>query len=143
MTCDFQRSKAYRWEDPIHQGQPKVLPQQLQPIVDYVWAAAGLTHPPKVEVFKRRDAAPEADANRMRIRVRPSGVESTVLLHEIAHAMTPGYGHGPRWLGMYMLLLEKHCQMDMIKLMYTAKQAKLTWDFSGPDLDTHLEVGYV
>lgn len=133
---DYQRSKAYRWEDLHIHGNDKSLVKfkDAQGIVDYVWAQQGLTHPPRITAMPPHVTRALADATRMRIRIPERGIKTSILLHEIAHSMCPTHGHGPRWVGMFMILLEKHMKIPMLKLMYLAKEAKVHYDVAGPDL---------
>lgn len=133
---DYQRSKAYKWEDDcIHLKDNSVVPfAQAQGIVDYVWAQEGLSHPPKIAVMPPHATRKLADATRMRIRIPEHGIKTSILLHEIAHSMCPTHGHGPRWVGMFMKLVEKHMRIPMPLLMYHAKLAKVKFDLGGHDL---------
>jgi hypothetical protein len=87
---DYQRSAVYRWEaEHVHPKDTGTVPfDQAQAIVDYVWARAGLTYPPKIRELARTAWRTTANADRLTISIPATGVSTTVLLHEIAHSMT-------------------------------------------------------
>jgi len=58
--------------------------EQAQSIVDYVWAEAGRTHPPKVVMISKTATRTAANANRLRIRISRHGIKTTILLHDTA-----------------------------------------------------------
>jgi hypothetical protein len=149
MTCrrdisDYQRSAVYRWEDRhVHSKDTSTIPfDQAQAIVDYVWARAGLTYPPKIRELAHNATCTEANATRLRINIRATGVRSTVLLHEIAHSMTSDaasrrtHAHRPRFVGVFMKLL---CDLiptfSLDELIASARQEGVEFSFEGP---THL-----
>jgi hypothetical protein len=81
----------------------------------------------------------EADANRLTIRIQPTGINSTVLLHEIAHSMTSDaasrqtHAHRPRFVSVFMKLL---CDLiptfSLDALMASARQEGVEFSFEGP-----------
>lgn len=133
---DHQKSKAYSWEDQIHNKDTTIVPfDELQPLVDYVWKEAGFEYPPKIRKMPEQRTGAIADATRFDIRVHEDkGLKTTVLLHEIAHSMTRGESHGPRWVGCFMILLERHCRMNLLDLMISAKRSGVKFDLSGPNI---------
>lgn len=60
-----------------------------------------------------------------------------VILHEMAHALTCGDGHGPNFVGVYMQLVERWLNIPQALLHYTAREAGVkfatipTYNFSG------------
>jgi hypothetical protein len=141
MSRDSQRSRCYEWEDRhIHSRDASVVPfDQAQSIVDYVWAKAGLTYPPKVRVLTKNATRLEAQASRIWIKVPKAGIGTTVLLHEIAHSLTNAaddqcqHGHGPRFVGVFMKLLSEHIGIFRLdELMRTAKLEGIDFNFDGP-----------
>jgi hypothetical protein len=128
MSRDYQRSRIYAWEDRhIHPRDRSVIPfEQAQSIVDYVWAEAGRTYPPKVVAIAKTASRSIATANRLHIRIPRSGIKTTVLLHEIAHSMTgdidnPG-DHGPAFAGTFMRLVSRHIPtFQLSELLRTAE----------------------
>lgn len=135
---DIQKNKAYKWETPIIARDRTIVPfDQLQSLVNYIWEGEGLKHPPVVVKKAPQQTTVWASATRFEIDAPAGGLPTVVLIHEIAHSMAPDHGHGPRWVGMYMLLLEKHCRLSMVQLMVEARRAGINWDFSGPDIQHH------
>jgi hypothetical protein len=138
---DYQRSAVYKWQnrhvDPKDTG---TIPfDQAQAIVDYVWARAGLTYPPKIQELARNARSTKANATRLTIRIPMTGVSSTVLLHEIAHSMTTDaasertHAHRPRFVGVFMKLL---CDLiptfSLDALTAAAKNEGVDFNFDGP-----------
>jgi hypothetical protein len=140
-NCDYQRSRVYDWEARhVHPKDTGTIPfEQAQSIVDYVWARAGLSYPPRVRELARNARHTAANANRLTINIPASGISSTVLLHEIAHSTTTDaageehHGHGPRFAGVYMRLL---CDLiptfSLDALMASARHAGVEFNFDGP-----------
>jgi hypothetical protein len=139
--CDYQRSAVYKWEERhVHPKDTGTVPfDQAQAIVDYVWAQAGLTYPPKIRELGRNARCTVANATRLAIRIPANGVSTTVLLHEVAHSMTTdaasdrSHGHGPRFAGVFMKLL---CDLiptfSLDELMASARQERVEFNFDGP-----------
>ena len=109
MSRDYQRSRFYRWENHhVHAKDRSVMPfEQAQAIVDYVWAKAGRTYPPKVAAISKSAIRSVANANRLRIRIPRSGIKTTVRLHEIAHTLARWTSprSRPRFVGVFLQLL--------------------------------------
>jgi hypothetical protein len=138
---DYQRSAVYKWEDRhVHPKDTGTIPfGQAQAIVDYVWARAELTYPPKIRELARNARCTAANANRLTIKIPAEGVSSTVLLHEIAHSMTMDaasdrtHAHRPRFVGVFMKLL---CDLiptfSLDALMASARQEDVEFNFDGP-----------
>lgn len=140
MKTDYQRSKCYAWEYKyIYKEDYSSVPfERLQELVDYIWKEEGLLYPPQVTVKHKNNTTALAKANRLEIWAPAGGLPSLVLLHEIAHSMLTceaedkRCGHGPRWAGMFMLLLSKYAGRGLPELMYTAKEAGVDFNFKGP-----------
>jgi hypothetical protein len=125
--------RVYAWEDRVvapldHSRVPFA---QMQALVDYVWAEAGLRWPPRVR-RKRPSARVIATGSRLAIEA-PAELPSWVLLHEVAHAMTAdhdgaGDGHGPAFMGVYVGLLVRHARLDRGHLAATLAEARIPWD---------------
>jgi hypothetical protein len=100
---------------------------------------AGLSYPPKIRELGRNATCTEANANRLTINIRATGVNSTVLLHEIAHSLTSDavssrtHAHRPRFVGVFMKLL---CDLiptfSLDALMTSARQEGVEFSFEGP-----------
>ncbi|MFC7554740.1 hypothetical protein ACFQU7_24785 [Pseudoroseomonas wenyumeiae] len=74
----------------------------------------------------------QADANRLRLRLPPQW-PSWLLLHELAHAMTSTHdgasdGHGPRFMGLYLQLLERYLRLPASALAPSLAEAGIAWD---------------
>jgi hypothetical protein len=140
-TSDYQRSAVYRWEGRhVHPKDTGIVPfEQAQAIVDYVWARAGLTYPPKIRELARNARSTLANADRLTVNIPASGISTTILLHEIAHSMTSDaangrtHAHRPRFVGVFMRLL---CDLiptfDLDELKRSAMQAGVEFNFDGP-----------
>lgn len=134
---DYQRQRVYDWEDQfINADKSLVLPEQAQSLVDYIWKEEGLSHPPRVQLLTKAATRKEASANRMGLWMHERGTKTTVLLHELAHSMTSTFDggscqHRPRFVGVYMQLLNKYARIDLPLLMFTAKQAGVEFNFNG------------
>lgn len=133
---DYQRSKAYAWEDGIvHNHDASFVKfSDAQKMVDWIWSDQGLRYPPRIAELPPQRTRAIADASRIQIRIPPKGIQTSILLHELAHSMCPSHGHGPRWVGMFMLLLEKYYRIDLLKMMYFANKAGVQFDLAGPEL---------
>jgi len=123
---DPQQKLVYAWENKIVSptDTAKITIETAEQIVNYVWAEAGLEHPPKVEYI--RDKRPRsATGSRLKVRFPDGLLYSWVVLHEVAHAMTSNVDgasaqHGPRFMQVYTNLLNKHAGLDMLMLYGTA-----------------------
>lgn len=125
---DYQRSKVYRWENEIvrpRDTKPVVPFTKAQSLVNAIWMAEGLHHPPRVEPMPMQARRVLATGSRTTVRLPPV-VPTYVLLHEIAHAMTSdlddGDRHGPQFVGNYMRLLERFAGIPQPLLWYSAKE---------------------
>jgi len=125
--------RVYAWEDRVVAplDRSRVPFAQMQALVDYVWAEAGLRWPPRVR-RKRPSARIIATGSRLAIEA-PAELPSWVLLHEVAHAMTAdhdgaGDGHGPAFMGIYVDLLVRHARLDRDQLAATLAAAGIPWD---------------
>lgn len=137
-VTDYQRTRVYKWEDVnIHKhDETLVLFKNAQKLVDYVWNEEGLTKPPKVVKLHNNDKTSTATATRMKIAIRPEGVQTSILLHEIAHSMTSLLDtktalHGPRFVGVYIDLAVKYLHLDRIALEHSAEKAKVRFNYKG------------
>jgi len=128
---DRQRRRLYEWED------REVAPHdrtcigfgQAQGMVDAIWSEAGLRYPPRVERLPGQARTLLADASRLVIRL-PARTPSWCLLHEMAHAMTSRCdgdtdGHGPRFVGLYVQLLERYMRLSGPRLLASLAAARI------------------
>jgi hypothetical protein len=121
--ADRQRARVYAWEDVVVAPRGGDLQPfaHAQPMVDAIWADLGLRHPPAVEPLPRQSRRLQADANRLRLRL-PERWPSWLLLHELAHALSStaegnSDGHGPRFMGLYLQLLERYLRLPTADLV--------------------------
>jgi len=126
---DYQCMRAYQWETPIHDMFNDVICfEKAQTFVDYIWNDLELKNPPRItrlSDYKMLQGI-EACARREEIQIPIRGIKSSILLHELAHSMTPfDVGHGPEWLGVYMSLLVRYYRMNMDALIYSVRRAGL------------------
>ncbi len=129
MSRDFQKQRVYDWEDQ-HIGPRDTTPvpfEQIQHIVAYCWPAS---HPPRIEPLPKLSRK-EGTGHRLRLRFpadRPT--RTWIILHEMAHALTYGDGHGPNFVAVYMQLVEKHLNIPLALLHYTARRSNVKFRVS-------------
>ena len=133
---DRQRARVYAWEDRVVASHaPDLIPFSVaQAMVDAIWAEMGLRWPPKVERLPGQVTARQADATRLRLRL-PEALPSWILLHELAHAMTSTAeggtdGHGPRFMGLYLQLLERYLRLPAAALLPSLREARIEVDLA-------------
>jgi hypothetical protein len=134
---DYQKAKVYAWEQKVantiaHQNRTTVKFENAQTVVDGVWLAMSLLYPPNVVPIAKQERRAWAKADRTKVYL-PAEIPTWVLLHELAHSMTmdiEGYGdrHGPRFVGMYMRLLEKFLGVSLLMLMASANIEGVKYD---------------
>ena len=134
---DFQKNRVYSWEREYlsHKDHSHVPFDQVKAIVNYVWSGEGLEYPPLVELLDPRDKTALARANRQKVWVKPEGLPTWVVLHELSHTLTCDIDggsnlHGPRFVGIYMKLLEKYLGIPLSYLMFTATKAGVKFDIT-------------
>jgi hypothetical protein len=110
---DSQRSAVYSWErNNIAHFDVKPVPfNQVQAIIDYVWAQEGLEYPPQAELLPKNATGRAGDATRTKVRFRES-TYTWIILHELAHSLTSNIEyesnhHGSLFMGMYIQLLNR------------------------------------
>jgi len=135
---DSQKSKCYKWENAqvIRPDEKQIAFEKLQKIVDKVWEKEGLPNPPpQVVLLDPRNTTLWAEATRHEIRVTTEGLKKTVLMHEIAHSMlisNPRLAHhGPRWVGVYVDLLVRHCRMKRKDLETSLMESGVKFNYDG------------
>jgi hypothetical protein len=134
MKRDRQRARVYAWEDAhvAPHGRDLLPFAAAGPMVEAIWAEMGLRYPPAVEPLPPQSRRVQADANRLRLRLPPRW-PSWLLLHELAHAMTSTHdgasdGHGPRFMGLYLQLLERYLRLPAAALAPSLAEAGIAWD---------------
>jgi hypothetical protein len=136
-VTDSQRQRVYDWESrhvaPLDTGH--VAFDNIQAVVNHVWAAERLQYPPQVETLTDRATTKAADATRLEVRFKAGGTKTWIILHELAHSMTStcegigeSMGHNRVFVGVYMRLLEKYLGVNLLVLMATAKSMKVDFD---------------
>ena len=135
---DFQRSKCYSWEDlHIHQHDKSLVKfDNAQNLVDYIWKEEGLAHPPRIKKLSPLATKTQAHANRLSVTIPARGIQTTILLHELAHSMTTTHEgrsarHNGRWVGVFIQLLSRYAGFNYHSLWYTAKSAGLEVNIKG------------
>jgi len=63
-------------------------------------------HTPRLMIDPRLPGAGVARYDVHTITVRPSECRAPIVLHELAHLLTPGAEHGPEWIGIMLQLWE-------------------------------------
>jgi len=126
MKRDRQRSAVYSWEDKtIAPHDTTAVPfDQIEFIVNHVWAKEGLEHPPQVIPIAK--TAKGADATRIKVRFGKTTF-TWIILHELAHSMTtqhdgPSNKHGALFLGLYCQLVSRHLNFDFDLLAKSAEE---------------------
>ena len=87
---DHQRAAVYRWEaEHVHPKDTGTVPfDEAQAIVNYVWARAGLTYPPKIRELARTARRTTANADRLTISIPATGASAVlVVLNGIGRAI--------------------------------------------------------
>lgn len=135
---DFQRSAIYNWEDEVvHSKTKDCVPfDQLQALVNYVWEDMGLKYPPEVVPLHASNKVCIAKANRLKVFCPKQGLQTTILLHELAHSMTAlsdgaDCAHRPRWVGVYIRLLAKYAGFSLYELEQSLKENKIKFSHEG------------
>lgn len=126
---DFQKARVYRWEDThiAPRDQSQVPFEHIQAIVNHCWP---VQHPPRVLALPKQ-ARVLGTGHRLGLRFPSNTTTPTwVILHELAHALTYGDGHGPNYVGVYMQLVEKYLNVPLPFLHYTAKMGRVKFSLS-------------
>lgn len=128
--CDRQRSRVYRWEEEvIFPGYPEWTWRGCQRFLRQVWNHVGDQHDIVLTNRRRFQHAislggvihlPSTDASYF--------YRKPVILHEVAHELTPGQQHNAIFVKVYMSLCARFLGMDQAFLRDTAMQYDV--DFS-------------
>jgi hypothetical protein len=126
---DTQRSKVYAWEmsaiDPLHWISVFENTHDASEWIAPIWRAergrVGLSGQlaPTLVAAHGRQRRPKAHSNH-RITLPKWATSHWVLLHELAHRLTPGDGHGPRFVGVLIGLGCRYLDLDAQSLMASA-----------------------
>lgn len=137
---DFQKKRVYDWEDDNIKNKDTYLFSSLeeaQSFVDFVYYNEGRNYPPKV--IKARENFGKSTGCRTQIVLHKKHFKASVLLHELAHSFTTGIYvenannddcknfdiHGPKFMKVYVYLLNKYMKFDILWIITTAKQYKI------------------
>lgn len=135
-VSDFQKEKVYKWEREFVFPQIKrdrIPYEQVQSIVNHIWASEGLANPPMVRTMDRwKHSTAEARANRLSQWYGPYTCTATIL-HETAHSLTGDCEedtdhHGPTFVGTVMQLYSTYLNIPLPVLWHTAKLAGVKFD---------------
>ena len=110
---DYQRSAVYRWEaEHVHPKDTGTVPfDQAQAIVDYVWAQAGLTYPPKIRELARTARRTTANADRLTISIPATGASAVlVVLNGIGRAIRLALINIPEGPAAYSANTSEYCR---------------------------------
>ena len=125
---DKQKNRVYAWQQSVVAPHDTILIpfDQIQPIVNYVWAGRGLEYPPQVmPQFHKKTKW--ADANRTTVRFGEK-THTWIVLHELAHSATSlcsgeSNFHGSLFMGIYLQLLSQYLKFDFQQLVQSARDA--------------------
>jgi len=133
IVGDPQRRKVYAWEDKhIAKYDTKLMTlDEAQDFINFVWYTSGRDHPPCVNLARKN--ARKATGSRLKITIPEKMLYRWILLHEVAHSFTSdvngaSHQHGPKFMKVYISLLEKHLCIPLPLLMYTVKEAGVKVD---------------
>jgi hypothetical protein len=131
---DFQKSKVYKWERQVVSPRTNlVIPfDRAQMFVDGVWMSLGLIGPPVVTLMANQATRVWATGERTQLQLRHE-TPAWVILHELAHALTMDFtghcdGHGPKFVGAYMKLLDKVLNIPLALTMYSAEHHGIKYE---------------
>jgi len=134
---DFQRQKVYDWERAhIAPRCSRIIPRaNVQTVIDGIWMAHGLLYPPVVDDMPGQVRRKRADANRLTVRFAEEHIPLWVVVHELAHSMTWTIDssidkHGPNFMGMYLKLLDKVCNIPLCYTMFTLQSSPVKYDLT-------------
>lgn len=136
---DYQQKRVYAWErEAIAPHDKGNIPfDQVQSIIDYIWTNEGWKYPPKVKLLSGHEKRGAwARGNRHGIWIRPTGLPTWVLLHELSHALTSseveGFcgRHGKTFVGVYLRLVSKYLNLSLPLLMAQAKLYNVRFDIT-------------
>lgn len=120
---DFQRARVYRWEAEhvFPQAGERLSLQQCRALVEaaYRWREQpgpdSAWAPPRVTDGRGRR---HACGSREVIKLPRWARTRAIVLHECAHGMADDQ-HGPKFVGVYVALLEKFCSLNRSALLVT------------------------
>lgn len=134
---DPQQSKAYAWENSFTKHNRLLSQREMWKLVKQ---ACRLYRVPMVHMrfpnkntYAGKTLPSQYDPNEHSITVRPRHMTIDVALHESAHAICDwvlGWqhaAHGPRWVSIYMVLLDRFKVMPVVGAKAMARKHGLKW----------------
>ena len=110
-TRDTQQSAAYAWERIVyadHFAEAPLSEDQTREYVVSVASELGIPAPP-VSFTVRDGSSTAAYASRGTINFGKQSTQRVIILHELAHILTPNAeAHGPEWVACYAALVERY-----------------------------------
>jgi hypothetical protein len=130
---DPQREEVYSWESTLHSVRWNTADKEW---FDKTMKALCKRYKVKVPDIrpmpeKWQDAAGVCHYSKGRIHFASGYKSIMVLCHELAHWVMDSYGygdvgaHGPKWLGVYLFMLNASYVMPLDVLKYSARKAGL------------------
>lgn len=131
---DYQKTALYRWEDEYIRPRSKrvIERKDAQTFIDGVFLCERLLYPPKVEPMPKQATTILATGNRHVIQL-PEALPAWVIVHELAHTLTSEVehnfeGHGPDYVGIYIKMLDKYCDIPLALSMFTLTKTKVRYN---------------
>lgn len=130
---DSQRSRVYEWEHPFTKTESTRF-HTLEEVESYlkpIWRSERGRYgraKAKMPELRPGHGARHAHGNAYRIRLPRWARTPWVILHETAHALVPDAQHGPRFVGVLIGLLSRHCGFDCDELMASADEMGVKYD---------------
>ena len=128
-TRSEQQSAVYAAEGRVQAGRQFVDHDQAQMFVDSITASDWWTdcYPDvrRIDVVVQREDAPNVAADRSQtIGLNSRGLNERVILHEMAHVVTPGAGHTAPWVRERMNLTYRVLGSERYMELYEAFRAE-------------------
>lgn len=129
---DFQKLRVYNFEDNCISpfDETVVTITEAQNIVNFIWTSEGNDYPPIVSQNTRYKTR-LADSDRFKIQIARKNIKQWILIHELAHSFNRKLNeegdeiscdkHGPKFMLIYLTLLEKYLDMNMLMLLTMCK----------------------
>lgn len=135
MVRDSQRQKVYDWEAEIglfeYVQEPFMDKEECFTLVQFIWEnVVGKKDCPIFMSYKpkrSRGTCRYLSNGYINIIMNDNTTKREQLVHEVAHALLYHFtdysllaGHGPEWLGVYIFLLSRYCDLNMGELLKSA-----------------------
>jgi hypothetical protein len=128
---DYQKSRVYAWEDAVIDCRScrHIKFEDAQRCVDGIFLCEQIVGSPVITKMPKQARRIRATGCREEIKFSEAGDKAWVLLHELSHTLTDD-GHGPKFMGVYLKLLDKYEGMPLALTMYSLQQHKIDYDLS-------------